>query len=524
MSYVMRMPERTVPYDAYVHKRFFSVVSFSLVAISLAACGGGGDAIAAESACTNKGEHAHTGDAPPGGTEWECYELVGGQLVWREWKEKGYPDQVENQKKDLKPSGIQTDDLTGLACDERGAHTHTGDAYPQGNEWECYYNPDGSLSWQKFLDPKVDARPMKDHWSDGICEEREPDIKYALTPNIDDIELILPLGMLSNKHVTPISHSYVQFKKTEVAANDIIAPADAYIVRIEGMPGDYGMVLQLSCDLYVQYGHVDKLVGPVAELDGTQLGYGKGEPAMRVAVKAGDVIAKAGEIRTDWQMSDQRVTLGGLQERNYVRHDFWKTHTVSALDYVPQSMKAALMSKVVRSAEPRVGKIDYDAPGTASGVWFVKDTNFYLGQYGDEDMPYVNFGDTKGYWDTHMSIVPAGLDPKVTLFGKGLYTSKGSTVLAFRESIDPRQIKFGDAPRVFELVEYGYKAPDGSLWSTDNQSIPFVPSVTIEKATATAGIVVLQVTGENTLKAEVRTGANASRSAEFTSAALEYER
>ena len=516
---------RNVPYDASVHKKLLAITLVSLTFATLAGCGGGGgDAVTAESACTNKGEHQHTGDAPPGGTEWECYELIDGRLVWREWKEEGYPDQIETQKINVKAGGVQTDDLAGLECEARGDHTHTGDAYPQGTEWECYYNPDGSLAWQVFLDPKVDERPLRYHWSDGICEEREVEMKYALTPNVDDIELILPLGLLSRKHVTPVNHSYVQFKNTSVAANDIIAPADAHIVRVEGMPGDYGMVLELSCDLYVQYGHLDKLVGPIAELDGTQIGYGKGEPVMRVPVKAGEVIAKAGEIRTDWQMSDQRVRLTGLQPRNYVRHDFWKTHSVSAIDYAPQSLKAALMSKLMRTAEPRVGKIDYDVPGSASGVWFEKDTNFYLGKYGDEDMPYVKFGDSKGYWDTHMSIAPAGLDPKVTLLGKGMFSSQGGAVVAFRDDIDATQIKLGDAPRVFELVDFSLKAPDGSTWSLDSQTSSFVPSVTVVRGSATVGVIVLQVTSENTLKAEVRVGANVSKSAEFTNAAVEFER
>lgn len=499
--------------------RYFSILI--LVATS-AACGGGGSASdLSETACTTKGEHQRTGDAGPSGTEWECYELVDGQLVWRVWKPEGYADQVENQMKDAKPDTNQDVDLVGTSCNTRGEHTNNATGTI---EYECYYNPDGSLAWQVFLDARVDPRPLKLHWSDGICDDRDANIQYALTPNPDDIALMLPLGMLSTKHVTPVSHSYIQFKNTSVSANDIIAQADGFIVRIEGMPGDYGMVIQYSCDLYGQYGHLDSLAGPVADLDGTQIGYGKGNPEMRVPVKAGDVVGRAGEIRTDWQMSDQRVSLPNLQIRNYVRQDFWKVHSVSALDYLPSNIKAVISPKLMRQAEPRVGKIDYDVEGTASGVWFVSGTCYYIGRCEDYDMPYVKFSDQRGYWDTHMSMVPAALDPSVTLVGKGLVSSKGAEVFALRENLSPTSIKFGDAPRIFELVDFVYRSPDGKIWDPNDQSVAFYPSVAIEKKSDTVGVLLVQVTGDNTLKAELRFGSNASKSAEFTAAAQEFER
>lgn len=505
-----------------MHRVLLRNLLVSVLVIVAAACGrGGSSSELTETACTTKGEHQRTGEEGPSGTEWECYELVDGSLVWRVWEPEGYPDQVESQITDAKPDTNQDVDLVGTTCDSRGQHVNNATGTI---EYECYFNPDGSLAWQVFLDARVDPRPMKLHWGDGICDEREANIQYALTPNLDDIALMLPLGILSSKHVTPVSHSYIQFKKTSVAANDIIAQADGYIVRIEGMPGDYGMVIQYSCDLYGQYGHLDELAGPVAELNGQQIGYGKGTPEMRVPVKAGELVGRAGEIRTDWQMSDQGVTLPNLQPLNYVRQDFWKVHSVSALDYLPADIKTALSTKLMRQSNPRVGKIDYDIAGTASGAWFVEGTCYYIGRCEDYDMPYVDFSDQRGYWDTHMSIVPAALDPSVTLIGKGLVTSKGAAVLAFRDTLDPSTIKFGDAPRVFELVDYSYESPDGKVWDPNDQSVPFFSSVKVVKGSSVTAVLVLQVTGDQTLKAELRVGPTASMKPEFTSAVQKFER
>jgi hypothetical protein len=498
--------------------RLIAVGLLSALAVS---CGGGGGNASEDltgQACSTKGEHQHTGDAPPGGTEWECYETSDGSLQWREWSEGGSAGQQASE------GGGEDQDLSGQACSTKGEHQHTGDAPPGGTEWECGYLPDGSLGWRKFLDVNTEVMPMARHWSDGICEEREVNITHALTPNVDDIEFIFPMGNVGVKHITPVNHHYVQFKKTGVAANDLIAQADGHIVHVEGMPGDYGLVIELSCDLYIQYGHVDKLVGPIADLDGKQLGYGEGEISFRIPVKAGETVAQGGEIRIDWQMSDERVVLNGLQPRNYLRQDFWKFHTVSALDYLPGDLKPAYTAKLLRQVEPRIGKIDYDVPGTASGNWFEVGTNFYIGKNNGENMPYVNFGDTTGYWDTHLSFAPAALDGKTTLIAQGLIKPGSAGTLATKDDVDPTTIKVGDTPQVIDLVQYSYATGDGKEWDYNSVKSPYRADLKLVKQSALAGVLVIQVTSDNTMRAEVRLGANASKNAEFTDAARDYER
>ena len=73
-----------------------------------------------------------------------------------------------------------------------------------------------------------------------------------------------------------------------------------------------------------------------------------------------------------------------------------------------------MLSKVVRTVEPRAGKIDYDIEGTIAGNWFLDGTVDYSGN------GLLHQG--AAYWQGHLSIAYGYIDPTQIRISFGLDT------------------------------------------------------------------------------------------------------
>jgi len=358
--------------------------------------------------------------------------------------------------------------------------------------------------------------------SGGECEDRTPVFVGTIARDVAEIDYVVPLGKVSDKHITPTDHPYVSFVKRGVGDNEIVAPADAVVVgvepRQENGSGDHALVLELSCDLYMTLGHLDQLVGPLASYDA--LDFSAGYQRVRISVRAGETIALAGEQMTDWGMYDQRVVLQGLHPLAFVEREPVKVHTVSFYDYIPATDRAALEARsIVSGGDPR-GRIDWDVVDTARGNWFEKGTGLAKGPYGDAaNTVDIGFNDAIGYWDFHLSLAPSFIDPSVTLLAKGLMYPDRAGVLAIEEPVDMSSVRASGAPLAFALVEWRYRSAAGQ-WDIDR---PFAGPISIEKGER-VGVLVLQVLPDGLMKAEVRLGSSADTSPTFTDLARVYER
>ena len=81
------------------------------------------------------------------------------------------------------------------------------------------------------------------------------------------------------------------------------------------------------------------------------------------------MIGYIGGHALDFGVYDWEVSLPGLiNPEAYTSREPWKIHTVDPFQYYPKEIRDELLSKMIRSVEPRAGKIDYDVDGTPSGT------------------------------------------------------------------------------------------------------------------------------------------------------------
>ena len=86
-------------------------------------------------------------------------------------------------------------------------------------------------------------------------------------------------------------------------------------------------------------------------------------------------------------------------------------HTVDPFQFYQEPLKSQLLSKVVREAEPRAGKIDYDVEGTILGNWFLEGTEDYSGNTNES-----------AYWKGHIAIAYGYIDPTQIRISLGFNT------------------------------------------------------------------------------------------------------
>ncbi len=468
-----------------------------LGASGLAACGGT-EATFAGQECETPGETILKDDV-----EYLCKSEPDGKSRWNR------ADSIIERS--------DAEKILGTPCMKQGETRND-----TGLEAVCDTNGKEELTWQEWVAENASIPPLSEIMSGGECVERDAVLSGTIAADVADIDYVVPLGMVGPKHVTPTNHSYVSFKDRSVAANDIVSPADGFVVNIntaqENGSGDHGLVIELSCDLYMTLGHLDELAGPLADYSDNE--WNGGSESVRIPVRAGEVIGSGGEILIDWGMFDQRVVLQGLHERAYLRHDQAKIHAVSFLDYIPSSMKNAIESRSLVTGGDARGRIDYDVDDSARGNWFEKGTGLYFGPYGEEaSSRRVAAGDATGYWDFHLSIAPSPIDPSVTLLAKGLITADGAGVMAVKESTDFSEVRVGDGVRVFTLVSFTYRA-GGARWDIDR---PYAGRVSITKGNK-VGVLLVEILPGGLMRAEVRVGTNADGAPTFTGAARLYER
>jgi len=229
---------------------------------------------------------------------------------------------------------------------------------------------------------------------------------------------ILPMGKMAGGHVTPTDHLYIHRDVPQGEDVDyVVAPADGFIVSIQRfsqdrlldrdnqlslMVPDYRLIFMHSCQIFTIFIHLGEFSPAVAEKVGQipiggRWGGGSEEP---IEVKAGEPIAKFGGQSLDWSVHDADTTLSGFVVPEHYESEPWKIHTVDPFQFYSEPIKSDLLSKLLRTVEPRAGKIDYDIEGTIAGNWFL-----------DGSVDYKGMGPDSKYWQGHLSIAYGFLDP-----------------------------------------------------------------------------------------------------------------
>lgn len=369
----------------------------------------------------------------------------------------------------------------------------------------------------------ADKIPLAQILADGQCST--PPGNVSLTAgfaNATEIAYIVPLGQMAFGHVTPTDHLYIYYpSQTAGPAGNypIVSPAAGRIRGVGKLDSDYRVIIEHSCDVWSVYIHVQTLTGPLAAIAG-QVTFQRGWFGS-IPIAAGETFATDGaQPGYDYSLFDQRVTLKGLNPASYARSETWKLHTVDPFDYMTDPLKSQLLAKNLRGAAPRGGKIDFDAPGVATGNWFVVGTNGYAGDPRNNPTGPITPGQHRGYWDTHLALVPDPIDPTHFIASVGNF---GGTAVQYAIEIDPATLTVASGPTVLELHSYSYYKPDGMPFSQDVNNAAYAAGVTVKPSDTTMGVLLVQLLPDGTLKVEKRPGATASTSTTFGADVLIYQ-
>ena len=355
----------------------------------------------------------------------------------------------------------------------------------------------------------------------GVFSCTEDNTRSFTSPIVDpdiltDIE---PMGKMAGSHVTPTDHLYVHWSQPAAGVTEyVMAPADGQIVKISrsrdtsprfdssiNVP-DYRMVIMHSCAFFTIFIHLGELAPEIIKQTGPipVKSYWYTSDNDPIYVKAGDPLSKLnGKDGLDWSVHDADVLLTGFIEPDHYIGEPWKVHTVDPFQYYKEPLKSELLLPVVRKAEPRAGKIDYDVEGTIAGNWFLDGTNDYNGNTNSSE-----------YWEGHLTLAYGYIDPTQIRISLG-----------FDSGIDDQQfcnVCFG---------AYGVRdnKPDPASIGPDEGLIKYElmsrqgPSHE-QVGDTSLGTFLVQHLGNRTLKVEFVLGKTPDQVAEFSTDAKIYKR
>jgi len=345
------------------------------------------------------------------------------------------------------------------------------------------------------------------------CEDGRITFEHAPV-DIDLIEVVTPLGLMSGSHVTPVDHQYFQDFKEPDQDISVFSPAAGVVTDIQHMSqtisdgdsqkiDDYRLVIEHTCSISSIFIHVGTLTGPLVDAAPPP-----GEHAsVAVSVAAGEKIGSF-RMNVDYSVVDLDVVLPGLLVPEHYDREPWKIHSPDPFDYFTPEIRSALVAKSLRVAEPLGGQFAYDIDGRLVGNWFLEGTNGYGG------------ADLDRYWAGHLAIAYDLFDPDQIVVSIGTFDGASAQFGVRGNGPDPEDVSFGSGPVVYELVDYDYFA-NGERWDR----VSLVRGIDARSNDAPVhGVAVFELVSDRVLKAEFFPGVVAAEVGGFTGGSLVYER
>ena len=345
------------------------------------------------------------------------------------------------------------------------------------------------------------------------CEDGR--ITFETPPvDLEATELVVPLGLMSGSHVTPVDHIYFQNYREPTLDIDVYSPAAGTVTDIQHMSqtvsdgpataiDDYRLVIEYSCSIASIFIHVATLAPALAAVAPPP-----GEDArVDVALQAGELIGTY-QANVDYNVVDADVTLPGLLVPEHYSAEPWKIHAAPPFQYFSDRIREKLVSLSLRAAAPFDGRFDYDVDGRLVGSWFLQGTNGYAGASRDR------------YWAGHLAVAYDHLDPSHVVISLGTFDGASAQVAVRGNAPDPADVSVTSGLVVYELVGYDYWVGD-ERWDR----VSLVSGLEARhRDSDVRGVVLFQLLDDRTLKVETFPGKSASEVAGFTNAALMYER
>lgn len=353
------------------------------------------------------------------------------------------------------------------------------------------------------------------HWSQGRAQGMGT-VRFTHPPmRMQDIQNIVPYGLMAGGHVCPIDHGYF-FPKAGVTA-EVLAPADGFIVMIAHRTqlrgstehqrdyDDYALTIEHSGTHYSLYDLISTLDDSiVGQLDAAMRSrFANKEPGpplhVRISVKAGQKLGTVTGRSLDFSVVNTRTRLPGLLHPEKYGHYSWRIHMADMFEFFDGDLKSQLLELNARKTPPLGGKIDFDIAGHLAGNWFLEGSGGYAG----------DLTDPRGYWMGHLAFVRHHLDPARIVISIGDFDGRPRQFAISSNSPDPENITTKDGVVRFELVY----VPLDNL----GRSIELPPEMR-----GVQGIALAQVLDGEKLRFEVFPGAQINPA--FTERARIYER
>ena len=361
---------------------------------------------------------------------------------------------------------------------------------------------------------------------------------------LDQIAPIIPYGAMIGGHVTPIDHAYLGVKslykapasRTESDYISVTSPADGTITELSslGSPTSHRVVIRHGCNLVSVFMVLNRPSGVLAPYAAELAS--KGSVSVNVAVKAGQEFGQQRDNALDFNVFDGTSWLSGFANPfSYTSQDQTKPYTANPLPFFTPAIQAAYEAQLQRTTGNRIGKIDYDVIGAASGNWFLDGT---IGYSGNLITTYKNAtslvigGSVAGKNDyswSHLAIAPEPVDTTKWIFSTGWWTNPDGDATQVMMNIGggqvtPDKLTAASGLVAYQLVTFDINDPPGSPTGGPGYGIPHAVGYTVG-AGMVRGVVGLQVNADGSLSVEINTAmTSASQFTSFTAAKRTYHR
>lgn len=358
--------------------------------------------------------------------------------------------------------------------------------------------------------------------SGGHCEGEGVNAKLSKPAMRDeDFTMLIPYGLMVGDHVTPIDHQYLSpvDYNSPVNAYEVYAMADGHITSIgtrknTNQPAtEYRMVFTQTCTFQYYYDLVTGLEPKLkAAFEESSKGNSYSGGEFNYEVKAGQLIGYIGGRTLDFAVWDTTKPLKGFVAPEHYDAESWKLYTADPLDYYTDELKAFMLKKYIRTAEPISGKIDYDQDGKLIGNWFKEGTD-YGGQIGaTQHGPGGHVG--------HLAITPEHIDPTIFIVSIGDFNGQPKQFAVKGNAPWPGDVTVAAGIVKYELVQLNYVKPGGGHWDRKG----FVQGAKAQGGSIVQGVALVQMLEDRKIKFEAFPGKTAAQVSGFTSAAKIYTR
>jgi len=359
----------------------------------------------------------------------------------------------------------------------------------------------------------------KNSWG-RYCEGSGP-VLFANSPMyMDDIAFLTPYGQVVGAHITPIDHMYFEPLDRSLGPDiyEVRAIQDGIIYDIgkreiftdTGVKKDFAdwrLDIAHNCTFTSYF---DLMTSVIPEIEKAYEDKKAGLGFNGLKIKAGQLLGYVGAQTLDFGVYDYEIVLPGFITPDLYDYEYWKVHTVDPFKYFPDEISEKLLIKMIRTIEPRAGKIDYDVDGTLSGNWFEQGTNGYAGK------------NLKNYWIGHLSIAPHEINPSYWRVGIG-HLSVDDNIFLIKGNTDPINITVNSGVVIYELYHSRmYKNDYNIEWWKEPKKEKDVYGV--QYLGDSKGIIMFQMIENRLLKSEVFIGKSKTDNVDFTSNAKLYVR